>query len=63
MAKQQFRPGQKVPLSAQFKVIGPRGADLNKEITSVKGEVFPPTTKPGQRYEVADPTKNKSGRK
>ena len=60
--KPKFRPGQTAPRSGQYRVIGPRGGSTNKEVTVVKGEPFPPTTGPGQGYQIADPTKNKSGR-
>ena len=60
MAK-SYKPGETSPASAQYRVVGPRGGDTGKEITSVKGETLPPTSKPGQHYEIADRTKNKSG--
>lgn len=57
-----LKPGQKAPASGQYGVIGPRGGDLNKEVTVVKGEPMPPTKKPGQTYVMNDPTNNKSGK-
>lgn len=57
-----LKPGQKAPASGQYGVIGPRGGDLHKEVTVVKGESMPPTQKPGQTYVMNDPTNNKSGR-
>ncbi len=60
--KSTFKPGQTAPRSGQYQVIGPRGGKTPKEVTVVKGEPFPPTSTPGQGYEMADPTKNKSGR-
>lgn len=57
-----LKPGQKAPASGQYGVIGPRGGDLHKEVTVVKGEPMPPTQKPGQTYVMNDPTNNKSGR-
>lgn len=56
-----LKPGQKAPASGQYGVVGPRGGNLNKEVTVVKGETMPPTSKPGQKYVMNDPTNNKSG--
>jgi hypothetical protein len=53
-----FKPGQKVPKSSQAEIIGPRGGRTGQERTVVKGERFPPTPKPGQTYQIADPTKH-----
>ena len=57
-----YKPGQKGPYSGQYSVVGPRGGDLNKEVTVVRGEPLPPTEKRGSSYKLADPTNNKSGR-
>lgn len=57
-----FKPGEKVPASGQYGIVGSRGGKTNKEVTSVKNERFPPTPKPGQTYELNDPTRNKSGK-
>jgi len=56
-----LKPGQKAPASGQYEIIGPRGGETGKEVTVVKGETLPPTRKPGQTYDIADRTKNKSG--
>ena len=62
MAKKSgLRPGQKAPASGQYGQVGPRGGK-GREITAVKGEPLPPTTKKGSTYKLVDPTKNKSGR-
>lgn len=53
-----FKPGQIAGQSGQYKIVGPRGGDTGKERTVTKGEPLPPTLKPGQRYELADPTKH-----
>lgn len=58
MAK-TFKPGEKVPVSAQYSKIGPRGGKTNKEITGVKGKIFPPAPKHGVTYKLADRTKHK----
>ena len=49
----------KVPTSGQYKVYGPRGGDKGIEVTSVKGEPFPPTQMSGSYYKLTDPTKHK----
>ena len=59
--KSGLRPGQKTPASGQYGQVGPRGGK-GREITAVKGEPLPPTTKKGSTYNLVDPTKNKSGR-
>jgi hypothetical protein len=62
MAKKSgFKPGQTAPNSGQYQQVGPRGGK-GREVTSVRGEPLPPTTKPGRTYKLVDPTKNKSGR-
>lgn len=59
----KLKPGNKAPASGQYEVIGSRGEKINHEVTVVKGEPLPPTQKAGQRYVLADPTNNKSGKK
>lgn len=53
-----FKPGQTAPDSGQYGLRGPRGGNLGKEVTSVKGEPLPPTPKPGQGYVLVDKTKH-----
>lgn len=53
--------GSTAPKSGQYQEIGPRGGK-GREVTSVKGEPLPPTTKEGSTYTLVDGTKNKSGR-
>ena len=62
MSKKQMPPGTKAPVSAQYEIIGPRGGGTGQERTGVKGKPLPPTPEPGQRYRVADRTKNGAGR-
>lgn len=57
-----LKPGQTAPKSGQYGIVGPRGGDTGKERTVTKGEPMPPTPKPGQKYVMNDPTKNKSGK-
>lgn len=56
-----LKPGSETPRSGQYQEVGPRGGK-GREITSVKGERLPPTTKTGATYTLVDPSKNKSGR-
>jgi len=58
MAKKTFKPGQTADRSGQYGIVGPRGSDTGKERTVTKGEPFPPTPKPGQKYVLNDPTKH-----
>lgn len=53
----QFRPGQTVPKSGQYPIVGPRGGRTGDEVTSVKGEPFPPTPKSGMGFGKPDLTK------
>lgn len=59
--KSGLKPGEKAPASGQYQEIGPRGGK-GREVTTVKGEKMPPSTKPGSTYNLVDPSKNKSGR-
>lgn len=52
-----LKPGQKVPRSGQYEIIGTRGGYTRDEITGVKGKILPPTPKPGQKYKLVDPTR------
>jgi len=62
MAKKSgLKPGSQVPFSGQYQEVGPRGGK-GREVTSVKGERLPPTTKSGSTYTLVDPSNNKSGR-
>jgi hypothetical protein len=54
-----FKPGQKAPKSGQYELVGPKGGSKNREVTSVKNEPLPPTSKPGFKYRLADATKHK----
>ncbi len=62
MANKPLKPGEAAPRSGQYGVLGPRGGDTGREVTSVRGEPLPPTPKPGMTYVLNDATKNKSGR-
>ena len=57
-----YRPGEKVPASGQAEIVGNRGGRTGEERTVVRGERFPPTPKPGQRFIITDRTRNQSGR-
>lgn len=53
-----LKPGQLVPRSGQYEIIGPRGGKTGEEITGVKGKTLPPTPKPRSTYKLVDPTKH-----
>jgi hypothetical protein len=57
-----YKPGETVPVSAQYEIVGPRGGGTGQERTGVRGKTLPPTPEKGQQYKVVDPTKNKSGK-
>lgn len=59
MTKPNYRPGQEVPASGQYPVLGPRGGDEGREVTLVRGEPFPPTPRPGMGYGTPDRTKHR----
>ncbi len=52
-----YKPGETVPVSGQYPLLGPKGGDTGQEVTSVKGEPFPPTPKPGMGYGKPDKSK------
>lgn len=57
-----YHSGETAPYSGQYEIIGPRGKRTGVERTVVKDKPFPPTLKPGQTYQLVDPTKNNSGK-
>lgn len=57
----KLKPGMTAPASGQYDMVGSKGG-LIKEVTAVKGNVMPPTTKPGGSYQISDRTNNKSGK-
>ena len=54
----RLRPGERAPRSGQYEIIGPRGGRTGDERTVTRQEPLPPTPKPGQRYEIVDPTRH-----
>lgn len=60
--KQTVSPGNKVPKSGQYMLVGPRGGKKNHETALVKGKTVPPTPQQGQHWELTDATNNKSGK-
>lgn len=56
-----LKPGSTAPVSGQYEIVGPRGGRTGRERTSTQGEPLPPTPKPGQTYNLVDPTRNGSG--
>jgi len=59
--KRVFKPGAEAPVSAFYELIGPRGGHTGKERTVARGEILPPTPKPGMAYRIAERAHNKSG--
>jgi len=57
-----LKPGNRAPASGQYEEIGPRGGRTGHEVTTVRGEPLPPTTKPGSSYTIVDRTRNDSGK-
>lgn len=53
-----LKSGQKVSISGQYEVVGPRGGRTGHEVTLVKGETAPPTMKSGQKMILVDKTKH-----
>jgi hypothetical protein len=53
------KPGQTIPRSGLYDIIGPRGGDTGKQITAVKGKTFPPQKRDGITYRLTDPAKHK----
>jgi len=62
MASQPQKPGERAQRSGQYDIVGPRGGQTGEERTVTRGEPLPPTPKAGQRYVIADPTKNGAGK-
>lgn len=52
-------PGTKTPVSGQWAEVGPRGGRIGTEITSTKGNPLPPSSQPGNKFVLTDPTKHK----
>ena len=57
---EQVKPGQPAPQSGQYVEVGPRGGKKSdNEITAAKGKPMPPSSNPGNRFKLVDPTKHK----
>lgn len=54
MANKKFSPGEKAPISGQY-----RNTTTRTEVTVVQGEPLPPTPGKNQGYTLVDPTKHK----
>jgi len=57
-----LKPGNRAPASGQYEEVGPRGGRTGHEVTTVRGEPLPPTSKPRSSYVIVDRTRNDSGR-
>jgi hypothetical protein len=53
-----LKSGQPVPVSGIYQEIGPRGGK-GTQVTSVRGEPFPPTNNKGGTYKLVKPAKHK----
>lgn len=52
-----YRPGERVPTSGQYAVVNRYGKYAGREVTCVRGEVFPPTRTLGEYgYVLRDAT-------
>ncbi len=58
MSLKKLSPGQATPTSGQYEEVGPRGGRTGHEVTSVKGNPLPPTSKSGSGYVLVDKTKH-----
>jgi len=61
MKKRQpaLNSGVKPKYSGQYRLVGPRGGNLGREITAIQDKPLPPTPKPRQKYVLVDKTKHK----
>jgi hypothetical protein len=50
-----LKPGQPAPKSGIYGVIGPRGGKATERVVSTHHHPLPPTSKPGQSYELVKP--------
>jgi len=60
MGRDTFKPGERDGPSGQYREVGRRGGERSdREITHVEGKPLPPTSQPGDRWELVDPTRHK----
>ncbi|MBW4640381.1 MAG: hypothetical protein KME05_19560 [Gloeocapsa sp. UFS-A4-WI-NPMV-4B04] len=57
--QQLYKPGEIVPESGQYELISADGSSEGREVTSTKGEHFPPAPESGMHYKLVDPTHHK----
>jgi hypothetical protein len=53
-----YRSGEIVPFSGQYAVVDANYRRIGREVTCVKGEVFPPTPASGYGYVLVDKTQH-----
>lgn len=58
---QTVKPGQIVPHSGAWVIVGPRGG-IGKERTLIKGETAPPTLTAGSYFKLVRAARNGAGR-
>lgn len=51
-----FRPGERVPVSGIYAEVNQLGTRTGRNVTCVKGEVFPPTQNNGYGYVLTQRT-------
>jgi hypothetical protein len=56
------KPGERADRLGQYEIVGPRDRPTGVERTVTKGEPFPPTRTPGEKFKLTDPTKHKPRR-
>ncbi len=57
--KNGSKPGQKVEESKIVREVDSQGRDTGREKTVVRGEPYPPTSKPGNKYVTRVVTRHK----
>jgi hypothetical protein len=58
-----LRPGQLAPKSGIYDMLGPRGGHTGEQVVSTHSKPLPPTPKPGQSYQLAEPAHHQHPRK
>ena len=57
-----YSPGSKAPFSGEAELHGPRGGDMNRQVTVEKGKRFPPSPVKGGNYTKAYGAHNQRGK-
>lgn len=59
MSNKKLNPGTSTPKSGIYDVVGPRGGNTGRQVTSTEKHPLPPTQKPGQGYVLNEPAIHK----